>query len=426
MNRDLLKNIILDQHTMSPKQGLIVRDLPYDMDHMMRSPHILIMMGVRRSGKSTWLQQCRSKHNERDYYFNFDDDRIVEFELSDFQMLLELLIELFGEQKTVYFDEIQNIIGWERFIRRLHDLGYKILITGSNSRLLSKELGTHLTGRYIELEIYPFSFREYCEFKKLPHSVSAITTTVRGNLSRAYQQYMKDGGFPEHIVSPILEYLQNLYESILYRDIVARYHLPSDKVIRQMAFYIASNVGKEITYNSLAKLLSVPSANTISAYCAYFESTYLCFFVSRFHFSLKQQMLAPKKVYFIDPTMANSIGFRVTADTGRLLENIVFIELKRRNYDVYYHKGDKECDFIAKKSGEPILAIQVCLHLDSAETRTREIEGLREALKTYQLEMGLIITTADSDLIALEEGVIVKVMPIWQWLLKSDSIQKLC
>lgn len=418
MNRELIKSIILDQRDTAKNKTLIERQLPYDVGAMMHSSHILIVTGVRRCGKSTWLQQRRAQHQERDFYFNFDDDRAVQFELEDFQILLELFIELFGEQKTLYFDEIQNIEGWERFIRRLHDSGYKILITGSNSRLLSKELGTHLTGRYVELEIYPFSFWEYCEVKGLPRDASQLTTVVKANFNRAYQNYLKEGGFPEHIASPMMEYLQNLYESILYRDIIARYRLPSDKAIRQMAFYLASNVGKEITYNSLAKLLSIPSANTVSDYCSYLENTYLCFFVSRFHASLKHQMLAPKKVYFIDPTMANAIGFRVSNDAGRLLENIVFIELKRRNYEVYYHKGEKECDFIAKKQGSPTLAIQVCLSLESPEIRTRELEGLHEALHAHELKTGLIITATESDRLVLGESEhSAVVLPVWQWLL---------
>jgi predicted AAA+ superfamily ATPase len=421
MDRELLRQIILDQQVAYPS-AVIPRSLPYDLPKVMASSHVVILTGVRRCGKSTWLQHCRQQSMHARYYLNFDDDRLVSFELADFQVMLELFIELFGEEKTCFFDEIQNIVGWERFIRRLHDQGYKIYITGSNANMLSQELGTHLTGRYVALPIYPFSFEEYCRFKEYayPDPFDRATTVQKATVRRHYQQYLLEGGFPEHIRSPMREYLQNLYDSILYRDIVARYKLPSDKPIRELAFYLASHVGTEITYNSLRKLLSVASANTISDYCQYLENTYLCFFVNRFSYSLKQQLQSPKKVYFIDPTMADAIGFRHSPDHGRLLENIVFIELKRRNYFVHYYKGKQECDFVTGVKQTPTVAIQVCFDWKNAQTQAREIAGLVEAMVDCGLAHGVIITGNESDSVEVQMGQRIKsiqVIPIAQWLL---------
>ncbi len=427
MDRESLRQIILDQQLIHQGAAMIERSLPYDLKSVMESSHIVILTGVRRCGKSTWLQKCRQDSPQSHYYVNFDDDRLVSFALSDFQVMLELWIELFGEEKTCFFDEIQNIEGWERFIRRLHDQGYKIYITGSNANMLSQELGTHLTGRYVALPIYPFSFEEYCRFKNYayPKKADHATTTEQSILRRHYQHYLTEGGFPEHIRSPLREYLQNLYDSILYRDIIARYKLPSDKPIRELAFYLASHVGTEVTYNALRKLLGLGSANTISDYCQYFENTYLCFFVSRFSYALKQQLQAPKKVYFIDPTMADAIGFRHSPDHGRLLENIVFIELKRRNHHVYYYKGKHECDFVAGAQQNPDQAIQVCFNMQDPLTRNREIAGLQEAMEACRLKQGVIITANQKERVNIEtrEGpVSIRIVPIWEWLFEPQEV----
>ena len=421
MNRETLRSVILDQHDYKPPV-IMERIFQQDIATLSQSPQIIILMGVRRCGKSMWLHYCRQKSAEKNYYLNFDDDRLVEFGLDDFQMLFELFIELFGEERTYFFDEIQNIPGWERFIRRLHDHGYKIYLTGSNANMLSQELGTHLTGRYISVTIYPFSFQEYCQFKgQIYEDVNRLTTLNQGLLSRDYQDYLKIGGFPEHIKTPSRDYLQNLYEGIVYRDIVARYRLPSDRGIRQLGFYLASNLGKEITYNSLSKLLNIPSANTISDYCGYLESVYVCFFISRFSYSLKQQMQSPRKVYFIDLAMADVVGIKYTQDQGRFLENIVFLELKRKFKSIYFHKDTRECDFVVCDEGRVAQVLQVCFSMDQLlETREREIQGLVEAMEAYHCESGLIITAYDSEEITvniLGKELKVSVIPVWKWLL---------
>lgn len=418
MNRETLKSVIIDQHSYEVPV-IMERSFKLDVETLMQSSQIIILMGVRRCGKSIWQHYCRQRSVEKNYYVNFDDDRLVDFELADFQMLLEVLVELFGEEKTYFFDEIQNIPGWERFIRRLHDQGHKIYLTGSNAKMLSQELGTHLTGRYITVQIYPFSFREYCQFKGRFYDQQPLTTVNQGLLNRDYQAYLKEGGFPEHIKQPRREYLQSLYEGIVYRDVVVRYRLPSDKAIRQLAFYLASNIGKEVTYNSLRKLLNIASSNTVADYCDYLERVYLCFFISKFSYSLKQQTHSPKKIYFIDPAMSDAVGVKFSSDQGRVLENVVFLELKRRFESIYFHKGDHECDFIVCEQGKVTLVIQVCLSMDSPDTREREIEGLIEAMQAYQCDSGLIISGYDLETLIVERAgreYQIPVVPVTRWL----------
>ena len=420
MKKTLLKTVMLEQQLAIAAADQIDRVLSFDVDSFIRSEHIVIITGIRRSGKSTLLQHFRDAQSESGYYLNFDDERLFGFSVEDFQLMMEIFTELHGEQRVCYFDEIQNIKGWERFARRLHEQGYKLFITGSNANMLSQELGTHLTGRYLQIELYPFSFREFVTFKKQDIAIDQLTTTAKAKLNNSMQSYIKLGGFPQYVRDELLDYLQVLYENILYRDIVVRYKLPSDHMIKQLAFYFASNVGKEVTYNSLKKLLQAGSSNTVSDYCQYFENSYLFFLVKRYSYSLKSQLAAPKKVYCVDTGMAHAIGFRSSADQGRMLENIVFIELRRRKYTVYYHQQKKECDFIACKQNRIEHVIQVCYEMSEPETKERELSGLLEAMQLYQLQKGIIITMSEHDSFVIEdEGASyeVTVLPIWEWLL---------
>ncbi len=391
INKEILKSLIQEQHTIQPPDPYIQRRLPFDMTQLTQSRSVVVITGIRRSGKSTWLQQVRASQTERDYYLNFDDDRLVGFELADFQVMFELFVELYEEQHTFYFDEIQNIDGWERFVRRLHDQGDKVYITGSNATMFSQELGTHLTGRYVRYEIFPFSYVEYLAFKNYEEGRSDHFI-AKANQNRYYREYSFVGGFPEYIKYGQLEYLQGLYESILYRDIIVRHKLTSDRIIKALMHYLVSNVGKLMSYNALKNMLGVASANTISDYCSYLQDSYLCFFMNCFSDSLKQQSYAPKKIYCIDTGLAKAVGFRRGEDNGLLLENIVFLALKREGYVLYYHKGKYECDFVVQKSNHMVYVIQVCFDMSAPETREREMRGLEEALAAHPSAKGCIVT----------------------------------
>ena len=421
MTRDLIKRIIADQlEEQSTPKSYIKRSAESKLLELSQDKEITVLTGLRRSGKSVLLHFIREQSKQSDYYFNFEDERLVSFTVEDFQLLHEVFIELFGVQKTFYFDEIQNISGWEMFIRRIYNLGNKIYITGSNANLFSEELGTRLTGRYIPISVYPISFFEYVNYKNASLLSSKLLSTAKmGQIKKLFSDYCHDGGIPEYIKNKKIEYLQALYESILYRDIIARYKLPNDILIKKLIFYLASNCSKETTYSSLKKLFGVGSSTTISDYCHFLERSYLCFFINRYSDSVKSQIQSPKKVYFIDPAIVRTLGFNTSENSGRTLENIVFLELKRHDEDIYYYREVKECDFIIRKGHKTVQAIQVCKDMSNLKTKQREIDGLVEALMRFSLSEGLIITENDDYVEHVnkdDQKFEIVVVPIWKWL----------
>lgn len=420
--KDLLKQIILEQQEIlhAPNKRYVQR---YIADEWLQTSEILIISGIRRCGKSVLMQQIRDRLVEKDFFFNFDDERLANFKLDDFQKLQECFVELFGEQHTYYFDEIQNIEGWERFVRRLYNAGNKIIITGSNARMLSRELGTHLTGRYIQVEIYPFSFQEYLVMNEIPVNAKTLyTTTGRATMVKSFVKYMECGGFPKFLQDGSVSYLTSLYESIIYRDILTRNGLTNEKEMLEMMFYLASNATKRVTYSSLGKVVGIQHPDTIKNYLEYIQQTYLISQLFRYDPSVKKQMMSPKKIYFVDNAIIKRIGFNATENNGVFLENLVFIELKRRGWDVYYYADKKECDFIVRKGLHISDAYQVTLKMDSPQTREREIAGVREAMQAYSLSKGYILTFEGKETINFDDGTIVEVVPVWEWILQYKPL----
>lgn len=421
MDREILKQIIMDQLKYRSPKNFYRRTVTETVKHFASDPNVIILSGIRRSGKSTIQRMLQVElvmaNDCSDYYFNFDDERLVQFQVSDFQTLLEVLIELFGDQPRFYFDEIQNIEGWERFVRRLYEQGKKIYITGSNARLLSKELGTHLTGRHIQLEVFPLSFFEIVRHQ-YPDAFSkkALSTTDVGMVMHHFSNYLKNGGIPEYVEFEKTEYLKDLLEGILYRDIIVRFKIQDEKALRETVYYLASNIGKEFSYTNLAKAVGIGSPHTIANYCDYLEQCYLCFFICRYSHSLQKQIQSNKKCYMIDPALIRITGFRVSEDRGRFLENIVFLHLRMKMKEIYFHKDKKECDFVLREGNRIVQVIQVTSSLSNPEVKKREIEGLIEAGKAYELREGIILTENESDTIDMDEFRI-SVIPIWKWLL---------
>jgi uncharacterized protein len=411
-----IAQIIADQQYLGFKPS----DLPR-LKSSFSGHEVTVISGVRRCGKSTLLHEIRSKANEKDYYFNFDDERAINFKVDDFQLLYEVFLQQFGKQSTFYFDEIQNVAGWERFVRRLHDYQNKVYVTGSNASMLSRELGTHLTGRYYQQELFPFSFAEYLAFREreIPQK-SFFNTEAKVQLHSDFISYFSKGGFPDYLQSGNSQYLKSLYESILYRDVMVRNGLTNEKEMLELVHFLASNTSKLFSYNSLTKVIGVKNATTVKSYLSFLENTYLLFLVNKYDFSVKKQIQNPKKVYFIDLGLIRELGFHHSEDNGRLLENLVFIELKRRGKEVYYHSQKHECDFVLKEKNRIVEAIQVSWSVYNSSTREREIEGLLEALTSYKLKEGLILTDEDEDEFTIKNFKI-KVMPTWKWLLKMND-----
>ncbi|ABX78338.1 ATP-binding protein [Coxiella burnetii] len=418
----LLKNIISDQREEeSIPLNYYHRSAEKKLEPLVKSKEVTVIMGVRRCGKSVLMHSVRVKAKEQDYYFNFEDDRLATFTNDDFQLLYEVFLELYGEQNTFYFDEIQNIPGWEMFVRRLYNGGNKIIITGSNATLFSEELGTRLTGRYMDISIYPFSFYEFVHYEDSNLlDQKNLSTKQTSKIKQLFNKYCIYGGIPEYVKNHQIDYLHTLYESILYRDIVSRYKLPNAIALKKLVFFLSSNCSKETTYVALQKLLGLGSSTTVSDYCSYLENSYLCFFLNRYSLSVKAQLLSPKKVYFVDHALAKILGFYFSDDYGRVLENIAFIELKRRYKAIYYHKAEKECDFLVQEGIKIIKAIQVCQTLFDPNTKKREIDGLLEALESYNLKEGYILTESEEGNETTIKGnkkYQIHILPLWKWLL---------
>lgn len=330
--------------------------------------------------------------------------------MADFTKLHELLIELFGDRKIFLLDEIQNIEGWERFVNRMAASGYKFYITGSNASLLSKELGTKLTGRYLPVELFPFSFREYLQFKKivLP-DLMRLTTVERGMLKNTLADYLKNGGIPQALQYPELPIHKTMYDDIINRDIAARYKITDIKFLKELSFYLLSNIASLVSYNKLKQLLQLGSVNTVSGYVDYLGNAWLLFAINRYAFSIKQQQIANKKIYSIDTGLTKSVAFSFSEDKGKFLENTVFLQLRRLyGEDIYYYKTKKgkEVDFYLPKKK---MFIQVCQNLNDQKTREREKQALFEAREEVKGSRGLILTE--------DEKEDTTIAPVYEWLL---------
>lgn len=385
-------------------------------------PFPVVISGLRRAGKSTLLAQlAHQSYRKGDYFYvNFEDERFLNFTVSDFAKLHELLIELFGDRKVFLLDEIQNIAGWERFVSRMINGGYKFYITGSNASLLSKELGTKLTGRYIPIELFPFSFAEYLRFKNMPSfDIARLTTVQKGKLKKAVTDYLQKGGIAQALQYPRLPIHKTLYDDIINRDVAARYKITDTKPLRELTFYLLSNISSLVSYNKLKGLLKLGSVNTVSGYIGYLETSWLILVINRYAFSVKQQQIANKKVYCIDTGLAKSVAFSFSRDRGKFLENMVFLNLRRfyGNHIYYYKtKTDREVDFYLP---ETKTFIQVCHSVNDPATGGREAQALVDAMAEIDKSRGYILTGDESDTVNIDSKAI-PAYPIYEWLLSPQ------
>jgi predicted AAA+ superfamily ATPase len=362
--------------------------------------HVLIISGIRRCGKSTLLRQLYSTKYQNALYLNFEDVRLAGFEVNDFNRLGKIIEE--KGYKTLFFDEIQVIDNWELFIRQKLDEQYRIIITGSNASLLSRELGTKLTGRHISIELFPFSFHEF----KIFHNTT--------NNKKWFKKYIETGGFPEFIKHPESQLLNQLLTDILQRDIAVRYNVRDLTKLRQLAIYLISNIGKPFSGNKLTEAFNFKANSTTLEYISYMEQAYLIQLVPMFSYSLKAQSRNPKKVYTIDLGLFSQNSIVFSEENGRRLENIVFLNLRRRYQQIYYFKEKGECDFIAMKNGKPEEIIQVCWELNDLN-QEREINGLLEAMKLFNKGKGTMITYNQTDQVIIE-GKIIELIQAYDYL----------
>ncbi|MBN2008257.1 ATP-binding protein [candidate division KSB1 bacterium] len=416
MKHSDLKTVILDQSIIQPETNLIEREKFQHLINWHQNQEIIIISGMRRCGKSTLLHQMKQQFDG--YFLNFDDERLISCTVDDFQQMDEIFHELFGTKNTYYFDEIQNVHGWERFVRRLHDSRKKIYIAGSNARLLSRELGTHLTGRYLQSTLFPFSLNEYIRLKKISlQDEDFFTTQGRAKLKNSFNSYLVSGGIPEYLKSNKKEYIRSLFESILYRDVLVRYNISNEKNIKEAMLFALSNIGNQISFNKLKNTLGIKSSTTVKDYFSYFENSYLIFLLSKFSYSSKENIYANKKLYLIDNGFSTNLGFRHNDDNGRFLENLVLVELKRQEKDIFYFQEKQECDFVIKTGLKVEQAIQVCYEITD-ENRSREVNGLLEALQAFDISNGIILTYDQMDELSINNKTI-SIKPAWHWLLRE-------
>jgi len=361
--------------------------------------HALVVSGIRRCGKSVLLHQFIRNEIDEVFYFNFADIRLYEFSASDFILLDEIIRE--SSKKILFFDEIQIIKGWELFVRQKLDQSVRIVITGSNARMLSIELGTNLTGRHISKELFPFSYKEFCSFNSMENNKESLVS------------FLKNGGFPEFLKTNNSELLSSLIEDIIFRDIATRHAIRDISGLKNLCIYVMSNTAKLISPSKLTSIIGVKSPSTVLEYLTYFESSYLLNLIPRFSYSVKGQMLSEKKIYVVDNGLVNVASISASKDMGRKFENAVYWSIRRKTKNIwYYSDGNSECDFIYKLDDD-YFAIQVCYEMNG-DNQEREINGLLVALKFFNLTEGIILTVDQTDKILID-GYKITVVPAYQF-----------
>jgi predicted AAA+ superfamily ATPase len=367
--------------------------------------HALIISGIRRCGKSTLLLQLLNRHNRPSLYVNFEDPRLFGFELPDFRLLDSIIAE--SQSEALFFDEIQVVNGWELYVRQKLDERFRVTVAGSNASLLSRELGTKLTGRHITKELFPFSYREFLAFKSLPAG------------EKSWKKYAETGGFPEFVKTNNADILTALLYDVITRDIVVRHGIRDANALKRLAVYLTSNVGAPVTAGKLLQPLGVKSPATVLEYFSFLEDAYLVNFLPKFSYSAKAQLINPRKVYVIDPGIISVTSTSSTRNEGRKLENLVYCALRRKGYELYYfNESGHECDFVVMNKGQVVQAIQVCHEL-TPETATREQRGLREAMQFFGTANGLIVTTNQTDAY-MDNDTLVNVIPAHRFI--SDNL----
>jgi len=436
MLKENLKIIIKEFHEAT-LPDLIERRQRIDFS-ILQSPvkKIMTIIGPRRAGKTYFLFQIMKKLLAGDMdmtdiiYINFEDERILPLGAEDLHHVLDAYFELYKDKNrpSIFFDEIQNVDGWDRFVRRLNDQGYPIFLTGSNSRMLGREIATALRGRTLTYEIFPFSFLEFLTAKGIGFDENFVYGRSRHQIRQLYDAYFFSGGFPEIAFteekSTKNRILQDYFNTIFYRDLIERYKIKNIELLRQWLNMLTMNISSLISLNKVENDFKSQgmklSRTTLGSFARYVEDVFFGFFVEMYSESVRKRQVNPKKFYLIDPGIHTYLTLKFSENKGRLLENLVFITLRRKGLSVHYYKtkAGHEIDFLIKGNGKSEL-IQVCYDLTNIDTYNREKKALLSGIKELGLESGLILTQDEKH----EERIgdcLVKIMPVWEWLFISD------
>lgn len=418
MEKNKLKEVLQDQQELFDKiDDLIEREIT--LDSYMKGNETVIITGIRRCGKSSLLKIISKKFKEKFVYLNFDDIRLTDFKIENFEDIEEIVSEIYGIKTNVVYllDEIQNVSFWERWVNNLYAKKIKVFVTGSNSSLLSSEISTFLTGRNKVIKLYPFSFKELLSFKKI--KLDYKTVDERRTISQSFNEYFEKGGFPLVIRNDDLTLSKQYFEDILNKDIIKRYNIKKVKELNDLILYLFSNVSKTYSYSTLKQVSSIKSLSMIKNYIEYLKNVFVASTINKFDYSIKKQKVSSSKFYVLDNSFLKTVAFNFSENAGKRLENLVFIELLRRGFDIYYSANKNECDFVIKEGLKITKAIQVCLVLDNPVTKKREVDGLIESLKEYNLKEGLILTLdKEEEFTSGDKKMIVK--PVWKWLLEEN------
>jgi predicted AAA+ superfamily ATPase len=385
----------------------------------LESDMIKVIIGPRRAGKSFFAINALSGEGSFGYV-NFDDERLIGEK--DYDSIIDAVDSVYESPKYLLFDEIQNLDGWELFVNRLQRRGYNLVLTGSNSKLLSRELATHLTGRHLQTAIFPFSFREYLKLE--------TKELTENQTKEKLEEYLAYGGYPEPYVKKLdyKDYLSTLFTSIIYKDIVKRHRMRSYSAIEDLAAYLLANTAKEFSIATLSKETKTKSPRTVEKYLGFLEESYLFFRIDRFSYKVREQMASNKKIYCIDNGYIYAKAFRISPDKGKLYENLVAIELKKRETDggikLYYWKNaqQEEVDFLVRQGTKTEELIQVCYDTGDIKTKEREIRALINASKEQKCDK-LTVITKDCESMQDEEWFgtkkRIRYIPMWKWLLEN-------
>lgn len=423
---DELRRILLDQReelkAPAPTGAWVPRSRERNLREALRRPLIKVLMGVRRSGKSVLARLALA---DRDFaYVNFDDERLAGLATADLQRVEKAVLAVAPSARVWLLDEVQNVAGWELFVNRLQRSGLNLVVTGSNSKLLSRELATHLTGRYLAIEVFPFSFREFLAARGVTPPAGEVSTRGRVRLEELLREYVLVGGFPERVLSGMSgAYLRELHDKIVSRDIVSRFRVKYPRTLKELSLYCFSNPATLLTYQRVHRAFGFRSVHTAEAYVGFLEEAYLIFLAKTFSHKFTEIVRKPRKVYTIDNGLTAALTLQTTGDRGALLENLVYQELRRRGSEAYAWSGpDQDVDFLVREGRKVAQLIQVCDSLDRLETVEREYRALHKAAAATRCRELLLLTPdgAPPPARIVPKGPAVRVEAVWKWLLEPQ------
>lgn len=425
----MLNRIIKRQQ--EERDGLLIQQYINRIDDRQKSDYlatslIKLITGPRRAGKSVLALQLLKGCNFA--YLNFDDDLLLKHFEED--AVIQVIHEVYAGFTYLLLDEIQNLPVWELWVNKLYRRGFNLVITGSNARLLSHELATSLTGRYIPIAVFPFGFSEFIKFHGLPQpdNQEILAPGRLGGLLAFLSQYLTNGGFPETVLNPAIlkNYLSSLFDSVLLKDIVKRFRIRQSQQLFDLSSYLLSNYTNPYSASQLKADLSFNSVATVQKFIGYLEEPYLFFNLSRYAKKIRTQQKSPSKIYIVDNGLIQARSFELSPNYGRLLENLVFIELLRRNLrpglELFYYRtrNNKEIDFLVRKGHIVDRLIQVCYDLTSSKTLKRETDALTEAARELECAKLILINWNKEEIID-KDGIRIQLLPAYRWLLYLNS-----